>query len=141
MSDRVTHEEMMRFLDGELQPEEYARVERLVASSSELRREVALFRAMKSDIQNLSFDPGNRRHSVWEQVNQRLTRPIGWLLVVVGVLAWMVYGTYLFATSSADPFEKLATGAIVIGVLLLLASVIWERFVEWHHDPYRDVHR
>ena len=37
--------------------------------------------------------------------------------------------------------EKLATGAVVIGVILLLASVIWEQYQSWLADPYRDVHR
>jgi hypothetical protein len=38
-------------------------------------------------------------------------------------------------------WEKLATGAVVIGILALLTSVIWERYREWLTDPYRDVHR
>ena len=39
------------------------------------------------------------------------------------------------------PWEKLATGAVAIGILILFASVIWERYQEWLRDPYRDVHR
>jgi hypothetical protein len=35
----------------------------------------------------------------------------------------------------------MATGAIAIGILTLLASVIWERIREWDSDPYKDVHR
>ena len=74
-------------------------------------------------------------------MNQQLTRPIGWILVVVGAAVWTGYGAYVFATSPANPWEKLATGAVVIGILLLLASVIWERYREWLTDPYRDVYR
>ena len=33
------------------------------------------------------------------------------------------------------------TGAIVIGILLLFASVIWERYRVWLTDPYRDIQR
>jgi hypothetical protein len=64
-----------------------------------------------------------------------------WILVAAGAAAWSSYGAYVFATSSTDPWEKLATGAIAIGILTLLASVIWERYREWQHDPYRDVQR
>ena len=53
----------------------------------------------------------------------------------------MVYGTYIFATAAINPWEKMATGAIAIGMLMLLASVIWERLREWDTDPYKDVHR
>ena len=34
-----------------------------------------------------------------------------------------------------------ATGAVAIGMLALLASVIWERYREWLTDPYRDIQR
>jgi anti-sigma factor RsiW len=141
MHDDLSHEDLMRFLDGELPPEEHARVQARIDSSSELGREVLIFRAMKSGFQDLTFHPGTYHHSVWDQVNDRLTRPIGWLLVVAGAAVWTGYGAYVFATSPVNAWEKLAAGAVVIGVLLLLASVIWDRYREWHTDPYRDVYR
>lgn len=131
----------MRYLDGEVSPEERKRIDAQLASSTELQREVAVFRALKSDFQGLSFHPGTYRTSVWDRVNAHLTRPMGWVLVVAGVALWMTYGTYVFATSAIDPWEKLATGAIAIGILTLLASVIWERYRAWETDPYKDVQR
>ncbi len=139
--DRVSHEELMRFIDGEMSPDDARRVEAAIEASTELQREVAVFRAMKADFQDLTFDPGDRHHSVWDTVNRRLTRPIGWLLVLVGVAIWTAYGGYVFATSPTNPWEKLATGAVAIGILLLLASVIWERYRESANDPYHDVYR
>lgn len=141
MPQRLSHEDLMRFIDGELSPAEHARMEEQIANDTELAREAAIFRAMKGDFQELSFHPGELRRSVWDSVNTMLTRPIGWSLVVVGATVWSGYGAYVFATSSVDPFEKLATGAVVIGILILLASVIWERYREWLTDPYRDVIR
>ena len=138
---QIKSEDLMRYLDGELPPEERARVDEALARSTELQRELAIFRALKSDVMNLTFRPGMYRTSVWDRVNRHLTRPIGWILVVVGAIVWLSYGVYVFATSAADPWEKLATGAISIGVLMLLASVIWERLQELETDPYRDVHR
>ena len=138
---RVTQDDLMRYLDGELTPDERARVDAALSTSTELQREIAIYRAIKADFQELSFHPAGRYTSVWDRVNARVTRPIGWLLVVAGTLAWMSYGVYVFATSPSDPWEKLATAAIAIGVLILFASVIWERYQEWLRDPYRDVHR
>ncbi len=137
----VTTEELMRYLDGELPPEERLRVEAGLERSTELQRELAMYAAMKTDIQGLRFHTGGQRVSVWDQVNARLNRPIGWILLVAGLVIWMTYGTYVFATSSVSPWEKLGTGAIAIGVLMLLASVIWERLRELETDPYRNVQR
>ena len=137
----VSMDELMRYLDGEMSPEERARIERELASSTELQRELAMYRSLKSGIQGLRFHPATYRVSVWDRVNTRINRPIGWILLIVGVVVWMSYGTYVFATSAISPWEKLGTGAIAIGILMLLASVIWERLREWETDPYRNVHR
>lgn len=141
MPERVTHEDLMRFLDGELPPEEHARVEAEISASTELSREVAIFRSLKGDFQDLSFQPVTHEHSVWDAVNDNLARPIGWILVVAGAVAWIAYGIFVFTRSPVDPWEKLAIGAVVIGMILLLASVIWDRYRDWLTDPYRDVYR
>lgn len=141
MAQNISSEDLMRYLDGELPPEERARVDAELEHSTELQREIAIFRALKSDFQELSFHPGIHRTSVWDDVNAHVARPVGWLLVIVGTALWTSYGVYVFATSTVDPWEKLATGAVAIGMLTLLASVIWERLREWEADPYKDVHR
>ena len=141
MERKVTHDDLMRYLDGECTPEERAWIDDSLEGSTELQRELAVFRAMKNDLQDLTFVAPAGGDSMWSAVNRRLTRPLGWLLLIVGTAVWSVYGAYLFATSAADPVEKLTVGAILIGLALLLGSVVWERYGEWRTDPYRDVHR
>jgi len=141
VAKQISSEDLMRYLDGELTPDERARVDTELSSSTELQREVAIFRALKTDFQELSFHPGTYHTSVWDQVNAEVARPAGWVLVIAGAALWTSYGVYVFATSTVDPWEKMATGAIAIGVLTLLASVIWERYRQLDSDPYKDVHR
>lgn len=141
MAERVTHEELMRYLDGEVGPEERSRIERSVETSTELRRELTVYKAMKDDLQNLKLANGGRSGSVWEAVNRQLARPLGWILLIVGSLVWAAYGIYVYLTSPVFVWQKVATGGVVIGILLLLASVIWERYRAWLTDPYRDIQR
>ena len=141
MPQQVTHEELMRYLDGEVAPEEKGRIETALDSSTELRRELAVYRAMKDDLQTLKLTNGGRSGSLWNAVNRQITRPMGWFLFIVGSLVWAAYGVWVFVTSQLFILQKLATSAIVIGVLLLFASVIWERYREWLTDPYRHVKR
>lgn len=136
----MNHDDLMRYLDGELAPSERTAFERSIEKSTEVQREVAIFDAIKNDLQNLSFTPGQRR-SVWYAVHRRLGRPVGWVLLVTGAVLWAIYGAYLYLMSAIEPIEKLATGGIFIGVLLLLASVLYERYRVWLTDPYRDVQR
>ena len=141
MPEQLTHEELMRYLDGEVGPEERIRIERSVEESTEIRRELAVYKAMKDDLQTLKLTDGDHHGSVWNSVNRQLTRPIGWVLLIVGSLVWAAYGIFVYLTSPAFLWEKLTTSAIVIGILLLFASVIWERYREWLTDPYRDIQR
>lgn len=141
MEHTVSHDELMRYLDGELAPNERARVDAHVAACSECRRELTVFRELKADLQVLSLRTGDLRLSVWDTVHRRLRRPVGWTLVLAGAAAWLAYGAYTFAVAPVDLWEKLAAGAVGTGMLLLLASVIWERYREWQTDPYRDIQR
>jgi len=140
VTNSVNHESLMRYLDGEATPEERSRIEEALTSSTELQRDVAIFGAMKRDLQGMTF-PLSRDPSVWGVVNRRITRPVGWVLIVAGFAVWTVYGSYLYFSSAIDPWEKLATAAIGGGTLLLFSSVIYERYKEWLVDPYRDVYK
>ena len=137
---RVEREDLMRFLDGEVTPDERAVVERYLETSSELRREVAVFRSMKEELQGLSLS-GRTGASVWRSIRRRLTVPTGWMLLGSGVVAWAGYGIWAFVASPRAIVVKLATGGIAIGILVLLAHVIVERYREYGTDPYRDVQR
>jgi anti-sigma factor RsiW len=136
----VTRDDLMRYLDGELPEGDAARVRRALEHSTELRRELTLFQALKEDVQGLSFDT-DRPPSTWHAVNRRLTRPVGWILLTLGAVLWSGYGGWVFATSAADPVEKLAVAALALGFLILLGTTIFERMSEYRTDPYRDIQR
>ncbi len=141
MADRVTHEDVMRYLDGEASPEVRERIQREVETSTELNREVTIFKHLRDELRRLDLPGGINGRSVWADVEQRLSRPLGWLLILAGSAIWMGYGAYTYLTAPVDWWEKTATGAIVIGIMLLLASVILEQYRKWLIDPYRDVQR
>lgn len=140
-SGSIGPDDLMRYLDGEMTPNECERVDAQIEQSTELQREVAMYRSLKEDVQGLSFHSGPAQRSVWDDVNRRLHRPMGFAFLAGGLLIWLTYGTFLFATSTASRWEKLGTAAIAIGVLQLLSSVIWDRYRDWQTDPYRNVHR
>lgn len=138
----ISRETLMRFLDGELPPEERRRVEAELQRSTELQRELAVYRMFHEDLAEMRLSPGpGTRPSVWASVRRRLGRPLGWVLLSGGVAAWAVHVVWVYLTSPAPSWEKAATSAVVIGILILFASVIVERYQEWQTDPYKDVER
>ena len=140
-ADPLPPELLMRYLDGELSPGERARVEALLATDTEVQRDLLVYRHIHQDLSELRLHAGGGRRSVWERVHLRLTRPIGWILFCTGVAAWLLYGAWVYFSSAVPTWEKAMSSALVIGILLVFASVIHERYREWLTDPYRDVER
>jgi len=138
---QYSNEDLMRYLDGELPASDVSKFDSALADSTELQRELALYRGLKQNLQNISFAPVLTGRSIWDRVNARLARPFGWLFLVAGAALWAVYGGYIYLQSSINAWEKLATSAVISGLMILFATVAWERYRAWQIDPYKDVHR
>jgi ferric-dicitrate binding protein FerR (iron transport regulator) len=136
----IGHDELMRYLDGELPPERAAAVESALESSTELRREYTLFLRLKEDLEDMGAQMSTRR-TVWGEVNRRLTRPVGWLLFLVGAMVWLAYGVYTYLTGGEAMWAKLATSAIVVGLGMLLLSAVVDRLRDLKTDPYKEIQR
>lgn len=132
----VSRQDLMRYLDGELPPEERKRIDEALAISPELRSEMATFRSLKAEFHGLAFRSPDSAGSVWDRVSHTVARPVGWALLLVGVVAWLVYGVHVFTNSEGDPWERLAIGGVAIGILFLLGAMIWNRVRTWSGDPY-----
>ena len=70
----------------------------------------------------------------------RVSRGIGWLLFIGGVLLVAGVGVYEFVIdSSLGLFMKLVIGAIYAGLASLFISVLRQRLLERKSDKYKDV--
>ncbi len=137
----VSPETLMLYMDGELSPGEAAKVETALARSTEVQRELAVFRMFHRDLTGLRLHDPPPGHTTWDRIHGKLSRPMGWILMGVGAAAWTIHLLWVYLSSTAPSWEKMATSAVVIGVLVLFASVIHERYLEWQTDPYRDIER
>lgn len=136
----ITHEDLMRYIDDELPLERRAEVEAALETSTELRRDYVVFSRMKSDLESIGTQLGTGR-SVWNSVNRRLTRPVGWILFVAGAVVWVAYAVYAYLTGGDAMWEKLATSAVVVGLGMLLLSAIVDRLRDLKNDPYKEIQR
>jgi anti-sigma factor RsiW len=136
----ITHDELMRYMDGELPPERAREVEAALATDTELRREHAIFQRMKSDLGAMGRDMNTPTHG-WDAVSRRLARPMGWILFLAGLGVWLAYAIYMFITGPEALWEKLAVGAVLIGLGMLFLSVVIDRLRDLKTDPYREIQR
>lgn len=136
----ISHDELMRYLDGELPSERALEVESALETSTELRREYVIFQRLKAELQTMGADM-KTEHTVWDAVNRQLTRPVGWILFMVGAVIWLAYGIYTYLTGAEALWEKLATSAIVVGLGMLLVSAMVDRWKDLKTDPYKEIQR
>lgn len=142
------HEEIQALLsahlDRELTQADDQRVRIHLEDCADCRQalaELARVRELASDLRFAS-PPEGKMDELEKKVSVRAPRRLGWLLVIIGLAGWTGYAAYLFVTDpAAASWQKLLTGAVVIGLVLLLASVLRQRLLEMPHDRYRGVKR
>jgi anti-sigma factor RsiW len=126
------------YADGELSPEEARRVEVHLEHCTECQREVTLLYSIGGAMQTMQ--PPRRRESAWEGVHRRITRPVGWILIVAGVLLWA--GLALVSWFREElTLQWLAATAAGVGLAMLAIGIAYEQYREWKVSPYRDIER
>jgi hypothetical protein len=142
MKQAISNEDLMCYLDDEMPADERKEFEEHLKLSTELQRKLAIYQALRTDLRNSNFYLANYQRSVWDQVRSKVTKRLGWILLIVGWIILTAYGVYFFlADPEESSWEKWGAGLLWAGVLALLISVIRERYKESKTDPYKDVLR
>ncbi len=130
-------ERISAYADGELSTQDAGAVEAHLRTCTECARELALIRTLGGEMRAMADERPDR--SAWEGVHRRLTRPLGWVLVVAGVVTWAALAVLEWFRTRELSAEWLATTALVIGLALLVVGVGYEQYREWKRSPYKDV--
>jgi hypothetical protein len=139
---------MMAALDGELRPDERDELDRLLAEDGRLRDEWARMSKVKEVTNTMGYTkpPEEVWDRYWVSVFNQLERGLAWILVSIGAVVLLGYGTWewidaVLGDSDIPGFVKLAIFAVALGGLVLLVSVIREKWFTRRRDPYKEVER
>jgi anti-sigma factor RsiW len=131
-------EQLSAYLDGELAPDDARRLERHLHDCTECSRELAILTDLRGAIRTMAQTAGHR--SVWDDVNRRITRPAGWVLLLLGAAIWAVLA--LLAWWRAElTLEWVAGTGVAAGLILLLIGMGHEQYRDWKDTRYKDVER
>lgn len=126
----VSTQDLMRYLDGELPPDDQRRVEAALDASSELREQLHTFRSLRAGFHDLTF-PAREERSVWDKVAVRILRSRARWFVGVGVAMWLLYAAVVVRQGAVDAWTRVTVAGLAIGVLILFALVIRDRYQSW----------
>ena len=136
------------YVDGELGPDDVARIEAHLEESEATRREVEKLRRLKAvtGAMRLKEPPAEEWEIFWKSLYNRAERSVGWILLCVGLVVIGAWGltevlTALLNTDTLPLYVKGGIFVVAAGGLVLLISAIRERIYKRNRTRYKDIIR
>ena len=136
-----------KYFDNELSIDEKTELNSLI-QNEDLKNEFEEQKRVKEVLGKMKLK--NPSVEVWDKywvgVYNKLERGIAWLAVSVGFLILIIYGSIevvekFLADTQTPGIIKFGISALVIGGLILLFSVLREKFFTHTRDKYKEVQR
>ena len=140
---RMEHDGM-RYIDGEMTPEERLEFEEHLEQCETCRNSLDGFRELQSLTGRVKMK--DQTDEFWDSYRKslyrRLERKTAWIFIIVGAVMLIGYELYRSVASFGKiTFEKAALVVFAVGALLLLISVIRERLHQYRGDKYSKIDR
>ena len=131
------------YLDGTLSHRELQRVRLYLESDPETRRIYEELRALRQTALSTRFvpPPAEEWPELPKTTGSRLTRSVGWMLLVSWLLVVSGLSLWRFLSQTGDPLEIFLVLGLPGAFALLFLSVLFDRLRSLKTDRYRDVHR
>lgn len=137
------------YLDGELTDEQRERFEQHLHGCAHCQQQLAEMTALKESLAMMKFrEPSDvELEKYWARVYSRLERGAGWVLLSLGAILLLCYGSFrllegLITDPTVDLVVKIGVVALTFGVVILFVSLLRERLAVRKVDRYsREIER
>lgn len=137
-----------KYLDSDITTDEKSELDNLLTSDPELKKEFNEQVRIKEILSKMKLKNPSVEiwDSYWLGVYNKLERGLAWILVSLGAVILIVFGTYeavskMLKDTSTPAFVKIGVTALLVGGFILLLSVIREKLFTRKHDKYKEIQR
>lgn len=131
-------------MDNELEPAEMREINQHLTRCAACRADYEMLREETGKLESLSYVEVEDKAvaDLWKLPHSRIAQNLAMVLAIGGYLVFLFFGMFEFFTADDEDFlPKMALGAILIGVTVLLGIAIGERVVSYRKDPYKEIER
>lgn len=139
---------LMKAVDGELSGEEEVEFEHFVHTYDSCKEEWQQFKHLKEVTRQMKFKspPDELWDHYWTHVYNRLERGLAWIFLSIGTIILLIYGAFqavesLILDNQVATIVKIAVLFVIAGLVILLVSVVREKFMIFRKDPYKEIKR
>ncbi|MFH1892433.1 MAG: hypothetical protein ABIK83_07095 [Candidatus Zixiibacteriota bacterium] len=143
MNNETIQNLLMKVVDGLATAEEEAALQEAIRADGKWEQELRAYRKIKevTDSMQLKDLPDSYWQGYWASVYRTTERGIGWVLLSVGAIillatvGFVALGDF-FMSSDVPLIVKIGVTAAGLGVIILLVSILRERFFARGHERY-----
>ncbi len=139
---------IMGLIDGELSTVQEKELNEHLQSCASCQKKYEAFVGLKKEAKEMKLKklPEMYWDDYWDQVYNRMERGMSWVLLSIGFILLLIYGSYEvlydFFINPAKPLVlKIGVGIFTLGVVILFVSVFREKLMVRKVDQYRSVKR
>jgi len=130
------------YIDGELTQQQAQRVRVHCESCPDCAEQLEQLEALRREVGKTRLSPLSE--DIWrehmKEPTVEVTRGIGWILFIAGVIGISGIAIYEFVIDTGMPTHiKVITSLVWLGLGALLVSVLRQRLIERKSDKYKDV--
>ena len=137
-----------KYFDNELSATEEKEFEKLLNSDPNLKTEFEGQKKIKEVLKKMTLK--NPAKEVWDSywlgVYNKFERRLAWIAISIGAIIFFGYAAIetvnaFIKDTHTPPIAKVGIGILIFGVLVLLFSLLREKFFTSKRDKYKEIER
>lgn len=137
-----------KYIEGDLTQNESIEFEKILLKSPEIKKEIEEQKRVKEVLSKMKLKNPSKEvwDGYWLGIYNRLERGLAWIAISIGLLVIFGYSSYeavqsIIKDTHTPQFVKISLGVFFFGLLVLIWSLLREKFKTSKNDKYKEIQR